>query len=50
MLAIVLPLVKDGEYFVVYCLAISVQWRIYFWYCLAISESWGIFFWLLTCH
>ena len=36
LLAIVLPFVNAGEYFVGYCLVIS--------------ECWTIFCWLLPCH
>ena len=44
MLAIVFQLVKAGEYFVCYCLAIGDCGRGYFVvYCLDISECWIIF-------
>ena len=44
LLAIVLPLVNDGEYFVGYCLAISEAREYFVGYCLAITECWRIFF------
>ena len=64
LLAIFLQLVKAGEYFIGYCLAISESWRIFgcllsciceswrifCWLFLAISECWRIFCWLLSCH
>ena len=48
MLAIFLPLVNAGEYFLGYCLAISECWRI--WLFNAISECWRINCWPLSCH
>ena len=38
LLAIVLPLVNAGEYFVGYCLAISATGEYFDGYCLGISE------------
>ena len=43
LLSIILPLVKAGEYFVGYSLAISETGEYFVVYCLAISECWRIF-------
>ena len=50
LLAIVLPLVIAGIYFVGYCLAFENAGVYLVGYCFAISECWSIFCWLLSCH
>ena len=50
LLAVILPSLNTGEYFVVYSLDISETGEYFVVYCLAISECWGIFCWLLSCH
>ena len=61
-MAIVLPLVNAGGYFVDHCLAmqenillaivmpIMKAGKYFVGYCVAISECWSKFFWLLSCH
>ena len=44
LLAIVMPLVNAGEYFVGYSHAISECWRIFCWYCLALLDAGEYFF------
>ena len=50
LLAVVLPLVNAGEYFVGYFLPIVIAGNYFVGYCLAICESWRIFCWLLSCY
>ena len=50
LLAIILPLVKAREYFVVYCLDISKSGEYFVGYCLAISKCCSLFGWLLSCY